>query len=60
MEKGMRQIDFETVDEMVQVHDYGGVSSRTEESKKAASSASKLFGDHYPECLVSFSCTQAY
>lgn len=52
MERGIREIDFETVDEMVQVHDYGGVSTRTDESKKAATEASKLFSDHYPECLV--------
>lgn len=34
--------------------DYEGVglSSRTESSKKAASEASKIFQDHYPEFLV--------
>jgi hypothetical protein len=53
MEKGLREVDFENVDELVQVHDYGGVQKRTAESKKAANEASKLFSEHYPECLVS-------
>ena len=73
MEKSIALLDFETVDQMVQIHgmssnlmvsvpamtclvrlDYEGVSlsSRTESSKKAASEASKIFQDHYPEFLV--------
>jgi hypothetical protein len=54
MERGIRQIDFETVDSMVQVHDYEGVgmSSRDANSKKAAKDATKLFQDYYPELLV--------
>ncbi|KAH0836536.1 CRAL-TRIO domain-containing protein [Lanmaoa asiatica] len=53
MEKSIALLDFETVDQMVQIHDYEGVglSSRTESSKKAASEASKIFQDHYPEFL---------
>ncbi|TRM65468.1 CRAL-TRIO domain-containing protein [Schizophyllum amplum] len=53
MEKSLDLLDFETVDQAVQVHDYAGVSmsSRTPQSKQAASEASKIFGDHYPELL---------
>jgi len=53
MEKSIALLDFETVDQMVQIHDYEGVgmSSRTESSKKAASEASKIFQDYYPEFL---------
>jgi len=53
MEKGVQLLDFETVDQMVQVHDYDGVglSSRTPESKAAASEASNIFQSHYPEML---------
>ncbi|KAF8558171.1 CRAL/TRIO domain-containing protein [Imleria badia] len=53
MEKSIALLDFETVDQMVQIHDYDGVglSSRTENSKKAAAEASKIFQDHYPEFL---------
>jgi len=53
MEKGLRQVDFETVDSLVQVHDYDGVSltSRDAASKEAATQATKLFQDHYPELL---------
>jgi len=74
MEKGIQQIDFETVDQMIQVHgecipivthapffihcaasvDYEGVgmSSRDANSKAAASEASGIFNNHYPEFLV--------
>ncbi|KAF8315464.1 hypothetical protein DL93DRAFT_2079271 [Clavulina sp. PMI_390] len=54
MERAMRQLDFEKADSTVQVHDYAGVSSssRTEQSKKAAAEATRIFGEHYPECLV--------
>ncbi|EIM86857.1 CRAL/TRIO domain-containing protein [Stereum hirsutum FP-91666 SS1] len=53
MEKGIEEIDFETVDSMVQVHDYEGVSmsSRDANSKQAASEASSIFQNHYPEFL---------
>ncbi|KDQ13018.1 hypothetical protein BOTBODRAFT_112040 [Botryobasidium botryosum FD-172 SS1] len=53
MEKGLKLIDFETVDSMVQVHDYEGVGmgSRDANSKRAASEATKIFGDYYPELL---------
>lgn len=53
MEKGCLMLDFETVDQMIQVHDYAGVglSSRTPESKKAAGEATKIFRDYYPETL---------
>ena len=75
MEEGIKVIDFETVDQMVQVHgtgflsmnaprmrfvdpgkklDYEGVSlsSRTANSKAAASTISDIFQKHYPEFLV--------
>lgn len=54
MEKGLHQVDFATVDSLIQVHDYDGVSmtSRDAESKKAAAEATKIFQDHYPELLV--------
>ena len=72
MERGIKLMDFETVDQMVQVHgtgsfipshrrwadsgkiDYEGVSlsSRTANSKAAASTISDLFQKHYPEFLV--------
>jgi hypothetical protein len=74
MEEGIKLIDFETVDQMVQVHgtgflsmntlrmrfvdpgkiDYEGVSlsSRTANSKAAASTISDIFQKYYPEFLV--------
>ncbi|KAF8473628.1 CRAL/TRIO domain-containing protein [Russula ochroleuca] len=54
MEEGVKLIDFETVDQMIQVHDYEGVtlSSRTSNSKAAASAISGIFQDHYPEFLA--------
>jgi hypothetical protein len=53
MERGIAQLDFINIDQMVQVHDYGGVgfSSRDPDSKRAATEASKLFSDNYPELL---------
>jgi len=53
MERGVQLLDFETVDQMVQVHDYDGVgmSSRTPESKAAAAEATNIFQNHYPEML---------
>ncbi|KLO12735.1 CRAL/TRIO domain-containing protein [Schizopora paradoxa] len=53
MEKGIAKMDFETVDQMVQVHDYEGVgmSSRDANSKKAAAEATAIFQNYYPEFL---------
>ncbi|KAL0572765.1 Non-classical phosphatidylinositol transfer protein (PITP) [Marasmius crinis-equi] len=53
MEKGLETLDFETVDQQIQIHDYEGVSmtSRDANSKQAASQASSIFGAHYPELL---------
>ncbi|EJD07682.1 CRAL/TRIO domain-containing protein [Fomitiporia mediterranea MF3/22] len=53
MEKGIALIDFENIDQMVQVHDYEGVGlrSRDANSKKAAATASTIFQDYYPEFL---------
>ncbi|KAF9646226.1 CRAL/TRIO domain-containing protein [Thelephora ganbajun] len=53
MERGITLIDFTNVDSMVQVHDYEGVGlrSRDANSKAAASQASKIFQDYYPEFL---------
>ncbi|KIM22854.1 hypothetical protein M408DRAFT_28393 [Serendipita vermifera MAFF 305830] len=54
MEKGISLINFSTVDSMVQVHDYAGVSlmgGRTPNSKAAAGKASQIFADYYPELL---------
>ncbi|KAF8329477.1 CRAL/TRIO domain-containing protein [Cantharellus anzutake] len=50
MERGLREVNFTTVDSMIQVHDYLG-ASRDANSKKAATAASKLFTDYYPELL---------
>ncbi|KAH8828721.1 CRAL TRIO domain-containing protein [Flagelloscypha sp. PMI_526] len=50
-ERTVMQLDFETVDQTVQIHDYANAPSRTPESKKAATLASSIFGDHYPELL---------
>ncbi|KAN0113855.1 CRAL-TRIO domain containing protein [Russula decolorans] len=54
MEEGIKLVDFETVDQMIQVHDYEGVtlSSRTANSKAAASAISTIFQNHYPEFLA--------
>ncbi|PVG04713.1 CRAL/TRIO domain-containing protein [Serendipita vermifera] len=58
MERGISLINFETVDSMVQVHgkrDVGlasvGLGGRTANSKAAASQASQIFSDYYPELL---------
>jgi len=53
MERALRMLDFETLDNTVQIHDYLGVSmsSRTAATKKAASEATTIFRDHYPETL---------
>lgn len=54
MEKGIESLDFETIDQMVQIHDYLGVSlsSRDANSKKAANEATAIFTEYYPEFLV--------
>lgn len=77
MEKGIAELDFENIDQMIQVHgkcdahsrflyynapykpiraDYEGVglSSRDANSKKAASEATAIFQNYYPEFLVRF------
>ncbi|KZT07426.1 CRAL/TRIO domain-containing protein [Laetiporus sulphureus 93-53] len=53
MERSIELLDFENVDQMVQIHDYDGVSmmSRTPGQKAAASRASALFQNYYPELL---------
>jgi len=53
MERGIAEMDLETVDQMVQVHDYEGVgmSSRDANSKKAAAEATAIFQNYYPEFL---------
>jgi len=53
MEKGIALLDFENVDQMLQVHDYQGVkmSDRDANSKNAASEATSVFTSHYPEFL---------
>ncbi|KAK7031400.1 CRAL-TRIO domain-containing protein [Favolaschia claudopus] len=53
MEKSIALLDFANVDQTIQVHDYEGVSmsSRTPASKAAASQASAIFSNHYPELL---------
>ncbi|EIN09582.1 CRAL/TRIO domain-containing protein, partial [Punctularia strigosozonata HHB-11173 SS5] len=54
MEKGIQLLDFETVDQMVQVHDYEGVGmrDRDQNSKNAAKEATNIFSSHYPEFLA--------
>jgi len=53
MEKSIAKLDFTEVDDMIQVHDYNGVSlrSRDANSKNAASEATSIFQGHYPEFL---------
>ncbi|KAI6142924.1 CRAL-TRIO domain-containing protein [Pisolithus thermaeus] len=54
MEQSIALLDFETVDQTVQIHDYEGVGlfDRTEKSKRAASEATSIFQGHYPELLA--------
>lgn len=57
MEKSVRLLDFETLDQMIQVHDYEGVSlmgGRDANQKAAAGEATNIFQNHYPEFLVSY------
>ncbi|KAH8916339.1 CRAL/TRIO domain-containing protein [Atractiella rhizophila] len=62
--KGIAQLDFLTTSTMIQIHDYAGVgifssgwidfasvAGRDQYTKAAASEASKLFADYYPELL---------
>ncbi|RPD58931.1 CRAL/TRIO domain-containing protein [Lentinus tigrinus ALCF2SS1-7] len=53
MEQSIELLDFETVDQMVQVHDYEGVSmtQRDAHQKAAAKEATSIFQNHYPEFL---------
>ncbi|KJA28194.1 hypothetical protein HYPSUDRAFT_129907 [Hypholoma sublateritium FD-334 SS-4] len=53
MERSVMQLDFTELDQMIQVHDYDGVSltSRDANSKAAASEATNIFQNHYPEML---------
>ncbi|KAF5361723.1 hypothetical protein D9756_002255 [Leucocoprinus leucothites] len=52
-ERMMQQLDFESIDQTLQIHDYEGVSltSRDANSKSAASEAANIFSSHYPELL---------
>ncbi|KAJ2933139.1 hypothetical protein H1R20_g3940, partial [Candolleomyces eurysporus] len=52
-ERSILLLDFNEVDQMIQIHDYAGVSmsSRDANSKAAASEASNIFSSHYPETL---------
>lgn len=55
MEKTVRLLDFSTHDQMLQVHDYEGVSvwaGRDPNQKAAAAEATNIFQNHYPEFLV--------
>ncbi|PFH51859.1 hypothetical protein AMATHDRAFT_58391 [Amanita thiersii Skay4041] len=53
METSTSFLDFTTVDQTLQVHDYEGVSltSSDTNSKNAASEATSIFQSHYPELL---------
>ncbi|KII87493.1 hypothetical protein PLICRDRAFT_699853 [Plicaturopsis crispa FD-325 SS-3] len=55
MEKSIALLDFTTTDQVIQVHDYAGVSllsSRDPNSKAAAREATSIFSDYYPEFLA--------
>jgi phosphatidylinositol transfer protein SFH5 len=55
MEKTVRLLDYEKFDQMLQVHDYDGVNfmgGRDANQKAAASEATKIFQENYPEFLV--------
>ncbi|KAF8637640.1 hypothetical protein AX17_002708 [Amanita inopinata Kibby_2008] len=53
MERSVSLLDFTTVDQTIQVHDYEGVgiTSRDANSKNAAAEATNIFQNHYPELL---------
>ncbi|KAK2463600.1 hypothetical protein APHAL10511_004351 [Amanita phalloides] len=52
-EKSILLLDFDNVDQTIQVHDYDGVglTGRDANSKAAASEATSIFANHYPELL---------
>ncbi|KAG9293094.1 hypothetical protein G9A89_016456 [Geosiphon pyriformis] len=54
MERGIQELDFVNVDQMLQVHDYHGVSlaSRDNFSKVASKTATQTLQDNYPEFLT--------
>lgn len=53
----VRLIEFHNLGQLISSADYDGVglSSQNANSKAAASQASKIFQDYYPELLVSHS-----
>jgi len=53
MEKSVQLLDFVSLDQTVQVHDYEGVSLRSRDvnSKNATVEATNIFQNHYPELL---------
>ncbi|KAI0076602.1 CRAL/TRIO domain-containing protein [Panus rudis PR-1116 ss-1] len=54
MEKSIELLDFQSIDQMVQIHDYDGVSllsGRDPNQKAAAAEATNIFQNHYPEFL---------
>ncbi|KAG5634866.1 hypothetical protein H0H81_000466 [Sphagnurus paluster] len=52
-EKSVAMLDFNEIDQAIQIHDYLGVSltSRDTKSKAAAAEATNIFQSHYPELL---------
>ncbi|PRP87865.1 hypothetical protein PROFUN_04339 [Planoprotostelium fungivorum] len=54
MEKGIQLLDFDKKTDMVQVHDYKGVSffSSNSTTKNASSATIKIMQDNYPEFLA--------
>jgi phosphatidylinositol transfer protein SFH5 len=54
MENSIKLLDFETIDQFIQIHDYEGVSmmSRDANQKAAAAQATSIFQNNYPEFLV--------
>ncbi|PPQ62876.1 hypothetical protein CVT24_006274 [Panaeolus cyanescens] len=53
MERSVTLLDFNEVDQTLQIHDYDGVSltSRDAKAKAAAAEATNIFSSHYPELL---------
>ncbi|KAF9006036.1 CRAL-TRIO domain-containing protein [Cyathus striatus] len=53
MERSTELLDFNEIDQAIQIHDYEGVSltSRDANSKAAAAEATNIFQSHYPELL---------
>ncbi|CAG8598553.1 7139_t:CDS:2 [Racocetra persica] len=54
MEKGIQLLDFKTVDQMIQVHDYNLVTfaSYDKTAKTASKSVTQIMQDNYPEFLA--------